>query len=294
MLGIVIQLLHPVVFMRYREFLKSKLADKIPNTIPLPSGFHLVGHVALVHIKSELVEYSDILGETTLEFDSRIKSVAIRTGPTSGIERTPGYRLVAGDTRTVTTHVEAGIKYKIDPLRLTFSGGNKEERIHRASLVQSGDSILDMFACVGQFSIPMAKKVRAEVIAIELNPLAYKFLIENIRLNDVEDKVSPILGDCREKHPVREVNRVVMGYLHDTHSYLRYALESLVEEGGFVHMHIGLRPRDVAGIRKSVESTCVESGFRPEIDVRVVKEYAPNVKHYVFDILLRKRNRFGA
>ncbi len=294
MLSAVIQLLRPVVCMRYREFLKSRLASKIPNNIPLPSGFHLVGYVALVHIKNELAEYSEILGEATLEFDSRIKSVAVRTGPTIGIERIPDYTLVAGDTETVTTHIEAGIKYRIDPLRLTFSGGNRKERIHTASLVQPGDSILDMFACVGQFSIPMAKKGRAEVIAIELNPLAHRFLIENIRLNDVEDKVTPILGNCREKHPVREVNRVVMGYLHDTHSYLRYALESLVEEGGFVHMHIGLRPRDVAGIRKSVESTCVESGFRPEIDVRVVKEYAPNVKHYVFDILLRERNRFGA
>ncbi|MFX1368641.1 MAG: class I SAM-dependent methyltransferase family protein [Promethearchaeota archaeon] len=280
--------------MRYKEFLRLKLADKIPNNIPLPSGFHLVGYVALVHIKNELVEYSDILGEATLDFDSRIKSVAIRTGPTSGIERTPDYRLIVGDTKTVTTHIEAGIKYRIDPLRLTFSGGNKKERIHTASLVQPGDSILDMFACVGQFSIPMAKKGGAEVTAIELNPLAYRFLLENIRLNDVEDNITPILGDCREKHPVREVNRVVMGYLHDTHSYLRYALESLVEEGGFVHMHIGLRPRDVVGVRKSVEFTCLESGFRPEIDVRVVKEYAPNVKHYVFDILLRERSGFGA
>jgi tRNA wybutosine-synthesizing protein 2 len=275
--------------MRYREFLKSRLADEIPSDIPLPSGFHLVGYVALVHIKNELTEYSEILGKVTLEFDKRIKSVAVRSGPTTGIERNPNYTLVAGNTQTVTTHTEADIKYRIDPLRLTFSGGNKEERIRIASLVRPEESVLDMFACVGQFSIPMAKNGGAEVIAIELNPLAYDFLIENVCLNNVEDKVSAILGNCREEHPIQRVNRVVMGYLHDTHNYLEYALESLVEEGGAVHMHIGLRPQDIAKIRKFVEAACVNFSFKPEIGVRIVKEYAPNVKHYVFDIMLTEK-----
>lgn len=275
--------------MKYREFLRSRLADKIPSDAPLPSGFHLVGYVALVHIKNELAEYAEILGQATLEFDDRIESVAIRTGPTTGITRNPDYTLVAGKTQTVTTHVESGVKYRIDPLRLTFSGGNKKERIRTASLVQTGERVLDMFACVGQFAIPMAKNGGAEVIAIELNPLAYEFLVDNIGLNGVEDRVTAILGDCRENHPVRKVDRVVMGYLHDTQSYLRYALESLVEEGGTVHMHIGLQVQEIGIINKLVETICEKSGFIPEINIRVVKEYAPNVKHYVFDISLTKK-----
>jgi tRNA wybutosine-synthesizing protein 2 len=51
----------------------------------------------------------------------------------------------------------------------------------------------------------------SRVLAIELNPLAYHFLRENIRLNRVEDIVEPVLGDCAQSAPVNEADQVVMG-----------------------------------------------------------------------------------
>jgi len=270
--------------MRYREYLRDKLADKIPADAVLPSGFHLVGYVALVHIKNDLMEHAKSLGEATLEFDGRIQSVAVKTGPTVGVERSPSYVVVAGKKETVTTHIEGGIKYKVDPLQLTFSGGNKKERIRMASLVQPDDEVLDMFACVGQFSLPMAKKSKARVHAIEINPLAFGFLVENIQLNSLSGRVTVVLGDCSKLHPINQVDRVVMGYLHDTHRYLRHALQALVEEGGNVHMHIALQPKRLAEISGIISKTCLREGYRPRIRIRTIKEYAPNVQHYVFDI----------
>ena len=70
--------------MRYREYLESKLGDRLPVDAKVPRKFHLVGHVALVHLNSSLMHYGSLIGEATLSFDKRIKSVAIRTGPTSG------------------------------------------------------------------------------------------------------------------------------------------------------------------------------------------------------------------
>ncbi|MGY5881791.1 MAG: hypothetical protein RTV31_16190, partial [Candidatus Thorarchaeota archaeon] len=75
--------------MRYRDFLKAQLKNQLPEDIQLPSGFHVVGHVALVHLNSSLREYASIIGEATISFDDRIKSVAIRAGPTSGEKRRP-------------------------------------------------------------------------------------------------------------------------------------------------------------------------------------------------------------
>ena len=155
--------------MRYRDFLRTQLKNKLPEGIELPSGFHIIGHVALVNLNSSLLEFASIIGEATILFDDRIKSVAIRTGPTSGEYRHPCYEIIAGDCNTVTTHIENGVQFKLDPLRIIFSGGNKRERINIANQVKPGEKVVDMFSCVGQFALQIAKSTNALVTAIEIN-----------------------------------------------------------------------------------------------------------------------------
>ena len=272
--------------MRYREFLRTTLKDQIPSDIPLPSGFHLVGHVALLHVDSRMQPYLELVGGATLQYDVRITSVAVRVGATAGVMRVPDYSVIAGESQTTTTHVENGVQFRLDPTRITFSGGNKAERLHMGSVVRSGESVLDMFACVGQFALHMAKNRRARVQAIELNPDAYQFLVSNVRLNGFEDTVEAVLGDCREIHPVRKVNRVVMGYLHDTHHFLPYALKSLVAKGGTVHMHIAFPEIELEQLTCRVKELCSESHFVPSVSIRRIKTYAPGIQHFVLDIEL--------
>ncbi|MHA2378033.1 MAG: class I SAM-dependent methyltransferase [Candidatus Thorarchaeota archaeon] len=272
--------------MRYREFLRTRLRNQIPCDIPLPSGFHLVGHVALLHVDSGLQPYLQLVGEATLQYDKKITSVAARMGVTTGIMRIPDYTVIAGENQTITTHVESGVRFRLDPTRITFSGGNRGERLRMGSVVESGESVLDMFACVGQFALHMAKDKRVRMQAIELNPDAYQFLVSNVRLNGLEDTVEAILGDCREIHPVCEVNRVVMGYIHDTHHFLPHALNALVTEGGTVHMHIALPEHELEQLTRTVKDLCSKHSFAPSVSVRRIKMYAPGVQHFVLDIEL--------
>jgi len=270
--------------MKYRDFLRTKLKNQLPDGIKLPSGFHVVGHVALVHLDSSLHEYSSLIGETTLTFDDRIKSVAVKTGPTSGEMRSPMYEVVAGDCNTVTTHIENGVHFRLDPIRITFSGGNKKERIDIVNRVQAGEKVVDMFSCVGQFALQIAKSADALVTAIEINPEAYQFLLENVRINDLGDKVNCILGDCRDVHPVNYANRVIMGYLHNTELYLPYALDTLIQDGGVVHMHVAIQKNILKKSIKEIGEICKRKGFDFEIQVRKIKNYSPGVDHVVFDI----------
>ncbi len=270
--------------MRYRDFLKAQLKNKLPEGIQLPSGFHVVGHVALVHLNSSLHEYASIIGEATILFDNRIRSVAIKTGPTSGEERHPFYEVVAGDCNTVTTHIENGVQFKLDALRITFSGGNKRERINIANQVKPGEKVVDMFSCVGQFALQIAKSTDALVTAIEINPEAYQFLLENIQLNNLENRVTAILGDCRKVHPVNYANRIIMGYLHNTELYLPHALESLIQEGGVIHLHKSIQKDILRDTLSEIREICVSNGFKSQIQARKVKNYSPSVEHVVFDI----------
>lgn len=270
--------------MRYREYLESMLGDSLPSGANLPRKFHIVGHVALVHLNSSLQEYGSVIGEATLSFDSRIKSVAIRTGPTQGETRHPFYEVVAGDCNTVTTHIENGVLFRLDPIRITFSGGNKRERINIVNQVEPGEKVVDMFSCVGQFALQIAKSAGALVTAIEINPEAYEFLLENIKINDLDNRVTALLGDCRKIHPVNYADRVIMGYLHNTELYLPHALDTLTQRGGVIHMHMSTRKDIIEDTISGIREICSGKGFESQIRVRKVKNYSPGIDHLVFDI----------
>lgn len=270
--------------MRYRNFLRNKLNGLVPTDLDLPSGFHLVGHVALLHLDSGLMGYASLIGEKTLEYDQRILSVAAKIGPTEGIKRLPSYELIAGDSNTITTHIEDGVKFRVDPLRFTFSGGNRRERMRLSKLVKDDEIIVDMFSCVGQFALHIAKSINVRVTAIEINKDAFKFLLENIRLNKLDNRVVAVLGDCREVHPKGVANRVVMGYLHNTIEYLPFGLETLVGDGGVIHMHMNAPEFEVMNIIVEIQQMCKRKGYSCSTDVHYVKNYSPRIGHYVFDI----------
>jgi tRNA wybutosine-synthesizing protein 2 len=270
--------------MRYRDFIKVHLKDYLPEGVQIPSGFHVVGHVALVHLNSSLRKYASEIGKTTLLFDKRIKSVAIRTGPTTGEKRQPLYEVVAGDCNTVTTHIENEVQFRLDPIRITFSGGNKRERINIANQVEPGEKVVDMFSCVGQFALHISKSTDALVTAIEINPEAYEFLLENIQINNLDERVTAILGDCRKVHPVNYANRIIMGYLHNTDLYLPYALDTLIQEGGVIHMHMSIQKDILKESVSNIREICNSKGFKSRIQVRKIKNYSPGVDHVVFDI----------
>jgi tRNA wybutosine-synthesizing protein 2 len=273
--------------MRYREYLKNRLGEDIPHDVVLPRKFHVVGHVALVHLNLEAMEYAKQIGNLTIEFDKRVKSVAVKTGPTIGKTRLPSYTLVSGDCNTVTTHKERGVSFRVDPVRLTFSGGNKRERIRMAQLTRPGENVIDMFSCVGQFALHVAKAADTQVTAIEINPEAYEYLVENIKLNKLEKNVTALLGDCREVHPKGVGNRVIMGYLHDTISYLPAAIESLTKKGGVIHMHISIPDFEVDKIIERIRGISKDYRFQSKTEVHRIKNYSPGVEHFVFDIRLK-------
>jgi len=204
-----------------------------------------------------------------------------------GEHREPGVEVVAGSADTETVHAEHGTKYALDLAEVMFSPGNKRERVRMGEVVEPGESVLDMFAGVGYFTLPMAR-AGAHVTAIERNPTAFEYLIENAPLNDVGERVRPIRADCRDAiDALREggetFDRVVMGY-YDAVEYLDPAL-AVLAEGGVLHMHAAtpdaeLPERPVERLREAAR----EAGRTVEVvDQRRVKTHSEGVYHVVVD-----------
>jgi len=252
----------------------------------LPSKWELFGDVAVIRLDSELDEYESQIAEAYASALS-LKAVLRDVGGIKGEYREPVIRTLLGKD-TEATHLENGIRYKFDAAKIMFSSGNIEERLRMADLVCDGETVVDMFAGIGYFSIPLAVYQKpSKVIACELNPVAFRYLSENIALNQVSRIVKPVLGDNRDLAGEGIADRVIMGYVKTTHEHLPAAVR-LVKNGGVIHYHETcpnelLPNRPVQRILENVK------GGRAEIiRMKEIKSYAPGVTHVVVDAKIFK------
>jgi tRNA wybutosine-synthesizing protein 2 len=272
---------------KFKEFLNEQLKNDLPEELLklLPSGFQRIGNIIIINLKPELNQYSKKIAEIIMDNLKGIKTVCQGTG-ISGEKREPRIKVLAGNG-TETIHEENGCLYKLDVAKVMFSKGNVKERGRLAKLVKKGETVVDMFAGIGYFSIPIAKTGKPKrIYAIDINPISIHYLKENIRLNHIENVVIPILGDCRKVRLGSIGDRVIMGYLPNTYEYLPFAFQSLKTGGGIIHYH-GLAARGEAwdDVISKLEIVGYKHGYELKkiTHKRVVKEYAPNIFHIVID-----------
>ena len=282
----------------------------------VPGSWAVVGSVLLVRVPEDCPDEL-ALAEALLEIQGDAETVLADEGISNegqpGTYRVPRTRHLAGERDTETVHVEHGIRYGLDPARVMFSPGNQAERVRMGEVVDPDERVFDMFAGIGYFTLPMAR-AGASVTAAEINPMAFRYLLENAIRNDVSDRVDAYRADCRDLAASVHADRVVMGYYgsasgsdddggtaetddhasrttedYDTrtdeaHAFLPHALDAL-EPGGVVHYHeatpeslLWERPLD------RLETAVDDAGRELTIlENRRVKSHSAGVAHVVLD-----------
>jgi len=268
-------------FRKIRETLSTKVPERHLDL--LPRSYEVIGNILLLTMPPQLEEWKHEVAQAYLEVLG-MQSVMEKKG-ISGEYREPGHRLLAG-SGTVTIHKENGIRYKIDLSRLMFSSGNIFERIRMARMDDVGP-VVDMFAGIGYFTLPLAKHAGSFVVSLEKNPASFKYLEENISLNGLEDKVTAHNMDCRD-YEGSGAKRIVMGYVRETHKYLDKAIE-LASDGCIIHYHQTLFAPELGSLlEKQIGDAAANGGCDIDIlDVRTVKKYSPGVSHIVADLRVR-------
>ena len=224
-----------------------------------------------------------------LASEHKAKSI-IKVKKIEGQKREPTIEILYGN-ETETVHKENGCLFNLDLSKVMWAKGNNNERLRIAKLVGKGETVVDMFAGIGYFSIPIGVHSLADhIYSIEINPNSYHFLKNNITLNKINkkaayDRLVPILGDCAIEAPKYSADRVLMGYVKTTHHFLKPAMEC-VKDGGIIHYHetvplklIETRPYE------RVKKVAYECGEREVevLNIQKIKRYAPGVEHIVLD-----------
>lgn len=273
----------------FEKLITEKLGKKIPEKrlSLLPSGFQKIGNIVILNLPDELHEYSRMIGRVVLKNYPHTRTVAMRLGGVGGELKKPEVSVIAGEKSTITMHRENRCLYRIDVAKLMFSKGNIHERGRLSKLVEKWETVVDMFAGIGYFSIPIARHAKPKkIFAIEKNPVAIEYLKENIKLNKVDDRMTPVFGDCRQMRFGDIGDRILMGYLPDTRQFLPVAFEALKPEGGMIHYHDNYHKTELWEKPVQVLET---AGFKHGYTLEkihyknIIKEHSPNVLHVVLD-----------
>ncbi len=266
-----------------QERIRYSLSD-IPKDVidKLPTKWEYVGKIAIIRLDDSAEPYKERIGKVYAE-ELDMETIVVDRGGVTGEFRRPDMEIIYG-TQTESVRLENGILYDFDVTKVMFSSGNVDERERMETLDCTGETVVDMFAGIGYFTLPLAKFANpSKIYACEKNPDSYEFLVKNIKLNELEDKVIPILSDNRDLDIGEHfADRILMGYVQTTSDFIPKALE-MIKSGGMLHYHDTFYVNEYEDRIKEIFDKACPGRYRIE-NIREVKSFAPSVSHYVADV----------
>ncbi len=266
------------------ETLTQALEDKLHQELlpSVPQAFDIIGDIVVIDIPSQLKPYQKTIGEAVMQTQKNVATVLAKASDISGVFRVRDYDYIAGEHKTQTVHREFGCQYHVDMAKAYFSPRLSHEHERVAAQVQGNEVVADLFAGVGPFSVLIGKRnSTVKVYAVDLNPDAVELLKVNVRVNRVENRVFPMLGDAREIAASKlqgSVNRVIMNLPETAMDFVDAACNIIKPQGGIVHFYGFVRaPDTIENLKRSFSELVDENGRRVEayLYAKSIRETAP-------------------
>jgi tRNA (guanine37-N1)-methyltransferase len=275
-----------------KEAMMGTLDEELIKLVP--RSFDIIGNVAILELDERLRPFAKDIASALKLVHKHVDTVLLKAGPSTGEYRTRPYKVIAGSGNTLTEHIEHGCRYRLDVREVFFTPRLSGERLRVASQVRPNECVADMFAGVGPFSITIAKmQPSCKVYAFEINPVAYKFLEENIRLNKVEDRVTAIFGDVRHNYGILEkrADRLIMNLPFSAEKYLDVATKLAKPSGAIMHFYGAAEDENaVETVKFNVSSIIRSLGFDAKfLWAKELKEVAPRKVVVALDIAISMR-----
>ena len=198
----------------------------------LVTSFDLIGEVIVIRIPEEVQAEQVQIAEALHKLYPKVRTIAALPlhARTDDCYRTRDLRVIWGDPSLETTYGEHSCRFKADLKRVFLSPRLSYERMRIAQKVAPGETVLNMFAGVGCYSILIAKlQPHATVYSVDMNPYAVAYMQENVALNRVAGRVIPVLGDAADVAAALQgqVDRVLMPLPETAPAFLPAAVRAL-------------------------------------------------------------------
>lgn len=288
------------------EVLESKLPAPLMELIP--KSYDIIGNIAIV----ELNQFDGIknqekikkgIAKAIITVNHNIKTIYEKGSEIEGKYRLRELTFLAGEKNSITIHKENNCKFKLDIRKTFFSPrlNYERQRISNADFKQA-ESIVDMFAGVGPFSIQIARKNDVKIYAFDINKNAIKYLKENISLNKLEGSINPINKNVKTlinqtnnlgKGLKNKIDRILMNLPQTSLNYIDVVSHLAKWEGCILHNYqFSTKPNPVQKSIHKLEKRLKGFEFKLEnvMNARIVKSYSPKEDMVGIDALIKRLN----
>jgi tRNA (guanine37-N1)-methyltransferase len=256
------------------------------------TSYDMIGDIVIAEIPKELEPKEKKIGEALLKVHKNVKTVLKKHSPMEGEYRVRKLKHLAGEKKTETLYKEHGCTMKLDVARVYFSVRLSHERKRVANLVKPGEKILALFAGIGPFPLVISKShPDAEIVAVEINPEAVKYMEENVKLNKAKN-ITVIEGDARkiviEKYK-DFADRVLMPLPKTAETFLDVAFAG-AKDSATIHFYTfaGAKEPFKEAIEKAMAAAKASNISAEVLSQRIARPYSPGVVQVVLDLLVRK------
>ena len=287
-----------------KQHIDSDLAQLIFN---LPQKWELFGNLAIIpNSAMNNSQWQDFFGRITQEQEQEIWQIIARSlrvdrlarqdKIATDMMRTSQVKMLLGGSGEVEIN-DFGVKFWLDVTKVMFSSGNVTERHRIGNIDMSVEIIVDAFAGIGYYSLPMLVRSNAEhVYACEINPNSIQALQNGAKLNNVSKRLTILEGDnlSTMKQIYSMADRVHLGILPSSEKAWQSAINCLKSSGGKLHIHMNVEEEKI----NDFVVYCIDSiaklakqlgreGIVSADHVEKVKWYAPRIRHIVDDLSVR-------
>lgn len=255
----------------------------------LVNSFDIIGDIAIVEIPQALEKKEREIAKALVKVHKIVRVVAKKQGIMEGEYRTRKLKIIFGENRTETLYIENGVRMMLDIAKVYFSPRLSFERRRIAFQVKEGEKILALFAGVGPFPLAIAQKKKCKIIAIELNPIAVKYLKKNTELNKLSD-IHAICGDVRKIVPCDYPNyadRILMPLPKGAEEFLDIAYKG-AKNNAIVHFYTFVNAKNPFG---EAEEKIFSKLGREKVEIiarRIVRPFSPAFVQAVIDFKVKK------
>jgi tRNA (guanine37-N1)-methyltransferase len=260
------------------------------ETAQVYSAFDQIGDIVIIKIPDELIPKKKLIADAIMTNVKTAKVVFAQVSAVRGDFRVRDLEFISGENRTVTEYKEHACRFKVDVAKTYFSPRLSTERQRIADMVGDNETIVNMFAGVGTYSVVIARMNKTcKVYSIDSNSAASELDKVNAKLNKVQDRVITICGDAAEVIKERlagQANRVIMPLPERAREFVDSAVLALKEKG-IVHYF--------AHVKADSKKAGQELGLQDAHDafakynhkvlaVRVIREVGPRIYQIVADV----------
>ena len=282
----------------------SDIAELIIN---LPLKWEMFGDLAIIpNSTMNNSQWQELIGSITqnqrreiwqiIAQALRVKRLARQHKIATDMMRTSQVEMLLGDSGEVEIN-DFGVKFWLDVTKVMFSSGNVTERHRIGNIDMSGEIVVDAFAGIGYYTLPMLVRSNAQhVYACEINPNSIQALQNGAKLNNVTERLTILEGDnlSTMKRVYSLADRVHLGILPSSEKAWQSAINCLKSSGGTLHIHMNVEEEKIEGFVKYCTDRIAKlakqlgrEGIASVEHVEKVKWYAPRMRHIVIDVSVR-------